>query len=634
MRQDRLLPNTHDSLFIMSPLLLLLFISPIIAIVYCLYLRHRTRQQLSSKNCNLPTVSWLPKFITYNPTDQTKLPSSNITNILPRMERLKGPYGMYATVYGISTKVIHIAHPIPAKAVLTGVTNSTSNKRQSIAESLGAIKRPAYNHFKNFSGDGVFTADGSIWKAKRASVLHCLLKNCTKEDSPESKRLESEANFAAETFIKNVLNNKGEVNVVPLLQRATIGLIYRFITHDENSSLLSSSKDANATWKKDEVIVDDVSDDSDSCASRTPELTQSMQSIDQTVQDESYSKSQTNTHRSKTTLAAYLDAITNIRMIILAQSRSIWFLLPRWMYKMFSSLYQQEEVEMKTIRHFATVACQNANVGSPLYNLRFRSSHNPTQSKLVESGQDMNQELLDEAITLLFAGQDTSAATLSWTLHLLSLYPKIQSKLRKEVESVLLEANIEKGQRIPKKLIPKFTYMDAVIKESMRLYPVAPFVVRKLPDDLTMEREDKTSMTIPKDTFACVWIYGLHRNPNLWHRPNDFVPERWIDPELQKLDEGQTTYRGNTFMPFAAGPRNCVGQPLAHTILRIMLSRIINECEVIDLQMKDANDLYEESKTEMERAQILRKDMQAGFTVLPSGGVKLLVREANASKIQ
>ncbi|GFH55232.1 hypothetical protein CTEN210_11708 [Chaetoceros tenuissimus] len=606
MRQDQLLPNTNASLFIMSPLLLLLFISPITAILYCLYLRHRTRQQLSSKNCNLPTVSWLPKFITYNPTDQTKLPSSNITNILPRMERLKGPYGMYATVYGISTKVIHIAHPIPAKAVLTGVTNSTSNtKRQSIAESLGAIKRPAYNHFKNFSGDGVFTADGSIWKAKRASVLHCLLKNCTKEDSPESKRLESEANFAAETFLKNVLKREKDVNVVPILQQATIGLIYRFITHDENFSLLESNKNDATTWKKDEVIVDDVSDDSDSCASRTPELTHSMQSIDQTVQEESYPKPQTNTHQ-KTTLAAYLDAITNIRMIILAQSRSIWFLLPRWTYKMFSSLNKK----------------------------KFRSSHNPSQSKLVEAGKEINQELLDEAITLLFAGQDTSAATLSWTLHLLSLYPNIQSKLRKEVESVLAEANIPKGQRIPKKLVPKFSYMDAVIKESMRLYPVAPFVVRKLPDDLTMEREDKTSMTLPKDTFACVWIYGLHRNPNLWHRPNDFVPERWIDPELQKLDEGQTTYRGNTFMPFAAGPRNCVGQPLAQTILRIMLSRIINEIEVIDLQMTDANDVYEESKTEMERAQILRKDMQAGFTVLPSGGVKLLVREANASKVQ
>ena len=87
-------------------------------------------------------------------------------------------------------------------------------------------------------------------------------------------------------------------------------------------------------------------------------------------------------------------------------------------------------------------------------------------------------------------------------------------------------------------------------------------------------------------------------------------------------------------MPFAAGPRNCVGQPLAHSVLRIMLSRIINECEVIDLQMTDASNTYEGSKTEMERAEILRKDMQAGFTVLPSGGVTLLVREANASKIQ
>ena len=79
---------------------------------------------------------------------------------------------MYATVYGVSTKVVHVAHPIPAKAILTG-NNSLSAKskssqpakgknRSSIAEFLGAIKSPAYDHFKNFSGDGVFTADGKI----------------------------------------------------------------------------------------------------------------------------------------------------------------------------------------------------------------------------------------------------------------------------------------------------------------------------------------------------------------------------------------------------------------------------------------------------------------------------------------
>jgi len=146
--------------------------------------RRKTRLQLSSEKCGLPTVCWMPRFVNYLPEKDEKkdidsntavprkMPSSNITNILPRMERLGGPYGMYATVYGVSTKVVHVAHPIPAKAILTG-NNSLSAKskssqpakgknRSSIAEFLGAIKSPAYDHFKNFSGDGVFTADGKI----------------------------------------------------------------------------------------------------------------------------------------------------------------------------------------------------------------------------------------------------------------------------------------------------------------------------------------------------------------------------------------------------------------------------------------------------------------------------------------
>jgi hypothetical protein len=66
--------------------------------------------------------------------ENRKLAPSNITRILPKMEKLKGPYGMFGTVYGISIPVIHVAHPIPIKAILKSPA--------------GATKAPAYNHFK------------------------------------------------------------------------------------------------------------------------------------------------------------------------------------------------------------------------------------------------------------------------------------------------------------------------------------------------------------------------------------------------------------------------------------------------------------------------------------------------------
>ena len=600
-----------------------------------------------------PTTTTTTTTTTTNPVIEglKKLPSSNITNILPRMERLNGPYGMYATVYGISTKVVHVAHPIPAKAILMGNTglspsaiSKNGRKRSSIAASLGAIKSPAYNHFKNMFGDGVFTADGKIWKAKRASVLHCLLKGCTKDDSEESLRLEREANIAADSFLSNamILDQDGgncEVNIVPLLQRATIGLIYRFITHHDVDSACESSLSRDKTMNTSAISSEcvepqggshsfDDSESSDSNSSLPLASTSSATSIlmndasSKQHRDDASSIKDVNPFRS---LSSYLEAITNIRMIILAQSRSLWFLLPRWFYRTFSSMFQEEENQMVAIREFAQAACENAQLGSPLQMLRSRESHNPRMEDDVKNGHAINKELLDEAITLLFAGQDTSAATLSWTLHLLSLNPSVQRRLAKEVREHLEGTGHSQTKRITKKMISKMTLLDAVIKESMRLYPVAPFVVRRLPDDLTIPSDSSNgeTITIPKDTFACIWIYSLHRNRKLWHRPNDFVPDRWIDPEIQKLDDAQTKHKG-TFMPFAAGPRNCVGQPLAHNILRIMLARIMHECEVIDKRMTQHDEFTSEDDM-FEKSMRLRKDMQAGFTVLPSGGVRLVV---------
>ncbi len=735
-----------------------------LVISYFIIKRRWTRKILSSGTCNLPTVMWLPKFLNYHPThdDQRqqqnqqqkmksnddychstkKMGSSSITNVLPRMERLNGPYGMYATVYGISTKVVHIAHPTPARIVLTGdtdsiledqsITKSSTNnssgssssssssnnshtaatstshirksllslpnnkkknnndkkkKRKGVAYSLGAVKNPAYDHFDNLFGNAVFTADGNEWKSKRASVIHCLLRGCTKDDSKESQRLEMEANRAADIFMNSALlassssssssSSSTSVNVVKLLQRSTIGLIYRFLTHDEimnNIPTLSygdnnydstiddddSTMDSTTSFSSQSSTFNSSLDSQHSLTATTATAATTNIATKTKALKENFNKRNSNSESKGSNknnplnlLPSYLEAITNIRMIILAQSRSIWFLLPRWVYKLFSPMYQEEEKEMKIIRNFASCACLNAIPGSPLHSLRSKKSHcdhhNHSSSTTSSSFEHANKNLLDEAITLLFAGQDTSAATLSWTLHLLSLYPDVQKNLAREVSEALCDygltnnddddkANISKGigsqskyRNIKKKMVIKLPYLDAVLKESMRLYPVAPFVVRNLPDDLMIpsELQDGNNITLPQDSLACIWIYGLHRNKKFWHKPNDFIPERWIDPKLQQLDIGQ---RNGSFMPFAAGPRNCVGQPLAHVVLRIVLAKIIYVCEFTDHRLGSLRDHCRTDEEIREATLSLRKDMQAGFTVLPTGGVHLNVKQRKIEK--
>jgi cytochrome P450 len=652
-------------------------IGSIIISFLLIYIKRQHTKYVLENYVGLPTVYWRPKFFNYKPfeEDPTKLASSTITKILPRMSKLNGPYGMYGTVYGISTPVIHIAHPIPAKAILNN-NNTTSTKQHqdglptshqqhhrrrnsitNVINSSGASKAPAYNHFKNFCGDGVFTADGDDWKAKRSAVMHTLIKGSTRSDTTHNL-LQDEANHAANAFCQQVeslrqqrmqsitTNEKTRdddiavPNIVPMLQRATVGLIYRYITHDdpEWAILPRDRTDVDDNFKdnnKNDDSVDDV--ESISLASSEEEgdhiirTTTPTKGEDETKEGGMASASSSSTTTTTTTtgssegtllLEEYLKSIVRIRMIILAQSRSVWFVLPRWCYRWFSSLYRDEEQTLGPIREFAKAACTNAKPQSPLHKLTTISDgpyYTPTTT-IGNKESVINKNLLDEAITLLFAGQDTSAATLSWTLHLLSLYPNVQDRLAKEVQKAFQEedemkANSHGSIVVTKKMISKMPYLDAVIKESMRLYPVAPFIVRRLIDDVTISKDKESSIILPSGSVACVWIYGLHRNPSFWDRPDDFIPERWIDGDLK--DPGQSN---GAYMPFASGPRNCVGQPLAHIILRTLLSKLVYQYEFIDSKLADCDGVHVDVND-------LRKDMQAGFTVLPTGGVELTIRK-------
>jgi Cytochrome P450 len=629
-------------------LLTILAGAALLVLVRLLLQRHKARTQL--QQCGLPVVYWRPKSLfsgSYDAPESSHtsasslLRPSNITNILPRMERLKGPYGMYGTVYGISTAVVHVAHPVPAAAILSSTTmgaspvepkqptnaiRRTSSRGSGIATSSGATKSPAYDHFKNFCGNGVFTADGDDWKQKRAAVLHVLMRSTTAAtvagggDAPPATfeaNVERNAHDAAMRLITHLercieeeersnssMHKMYKVNVVPLLQRATLGLIYRYLTHQD---LPTEAELRKASFDNGDDAVIESRNGSVVCGDSS--------------------------HKPHGVLSRYLDSITRIRMIVLAQSRSVWFLLPRWHYRTFSRMYRDEERTMGPIRSFSERACREALPGSPLYTL---SRHfapychpyvSPAENKKPTSQGEptihVSKHLLDEAITLLFAGQDTSAATLSWTLHLLSLYPTIQNKLAAEIATALpLGDDIGYSVPLSRKVLMQLPYLDAVVKESMRLYPVAPFVVRRLPCDVPVREPNpidgtrqQSSLRLPKDSFACIWIYALHRNKAFWKCPDEFRPERWLIENGPERDAGISN---GAYMPFATGPRNCVGQPMANIILRSLLARLIHR-----FRFEDPRLIGQEATLAI--ADALRKDMQAGFTVLPEGGVDLCI---------
>lgn len=175
--------------------------------------------------------------------------------------------------------------------------------------------------------------------------------------------------------------------------------------------------------------------------------------------------------------------------------------------------------------------------------------------------------------TFLFAGHDTSSSTLCYCYHLLSTHPKIRGRIVEEHNRVL---GRDFGQAAPQitdnpHLLNQLPYTLAVIKETLRLYPPASSI---------RNGEPGFSVTTP-DGRQCptegllVWSnhVAIHRNPDFWQQPDDFLPERWI---VEKDDPLVPAAKG-AWRAFEYGPRNCIGQELAMLEVKLVLALTLRE---------------------------------------------------------
>lgn len=168
-----------------------------------------------------------------------------------------------------------------------------------------------------------------------------------------------------------------------------------------------------------------------------------------------------------------------------------------------------------------------------------------------------DQELRDEVNTFLFEGHDTTATSLLWTLYLISTRPDVAQKIRDELAAVL-------GDRDPTyDDLGKLRYLSMVIKEALRLYPSVPLVGRHLEEDMNI-----MGYEIPANTQVLISLWMLHHNPNVWPDPSAFIPERFETEECKK-------HHPYAWVPFSAGPRNCVGQNFAMLEEKVVLAMLL-----------------------------------------------------------
>ena len=171
-----------------------------------------------------------------------------------------------------------------------------------------------------------------------------------------------------------------------------------------------------------------------------------------------------------------------------------------------------------------------------------------------------DEEIVAQSIIFLLAGYETSSNTLSFILYHLALNPDVQDKLRTEIKEAV-ESNTKRKSLY--ELAQNIEYLDCVIKESQRLCPAAPQVNRECCEDY-----DLNGIHIPAGTEIMIPIYVLHHDPNAWQNPEKFDPERFRGPAKDARHAFQ-------FLPFGAGPRNCIGMRFALMEVKIALVRIL-----------------------------------------------------------
>jgi cytochrome P450 len=206
-----------------------------------------------------------------------------------------------------------------------------------------------------------------------------------------------------------------------------------------------------------------------------------------------------------------------------------------------------------------------------------------------ESGVGMtDQQVKDEALTLLTAGHETVGAALSWTWYLLGQHPQVQGDLHDEIRGKL------QGRRPTLDDLPNLPLTKAVFEESLRLYPPAWGQPRE-----SIQSDEIDGFPIPAKAIITLNQWVTHRHPDFWDEPEKFKPERFLPGQAESRHKF-------AYFPFGGGPRVCIGNTFAMLEGPLVLATIVQRFRI-----------------ELAPGQTVFPDPT--FTLRPKNGVKVLL---------
>ena len=263
----------------------------------------------------------------------------------------------------------------------------------------------------------------------------------------------------------------------------------------------------------------------------------------------------------------YVEAVHSVKHELSHRIQSPWLWFP--LTYPYTSSGKKYYKSLKTVKDF-TVGVINKRIESR--NLSKEDENNVGKKFFLDMLLDAYDKgeidvdgIREEVDTFMFAGHDTTASALSWTLYLIGRHPEVQKKLHIEIDNASFSENILDKIRNMK-------YLDYVIKESLRLYPPVPRYSRVLDKDTRIDGH-----VLPKGTSFFIDVISTHTNPESWDDPLSFNPDRFGDEKFCKRNP-------YTYLPFSAGPRNCIGQKFAMLEEKIFVYFILSNFQINSVQ--------------------------------------------------
>ena len=256
-------------------------------------------------------------------------------------------------------------------------------------------------------------------------------------------------------------------------------------------------------------------------------------------------------------------------------------ILPRWL-KTFLEFTATNKKGLMALHKITTAIIKQRTDNNidkryaDFISIMLRNRVKPEEEEKVEIGEGQwvprssarkftDDEIMANCLLFLMAGTDTTKSMICFTAFVLAKHADEQEKLYQEVVGIAEKTGQEK---IMSESLPDMPFLDAVINETLRLYPVAILADRRVSKDYNLEVAPGKVVNLPAETLIYISIWHIHRNEKYFHQADKFIPDRFFGDNAKKIDP-------KTFLPFGAGPRGCIGKRMALVILKLAIANLI-----------------------------------------------------------